>query len=175
MPLAQVTGPDGDLRAERIEIVLARSENGVDRLEAYNRVTTVLGARTATGSRMTYHAREERYVMSGVGVTPVSLRESSCRETTGRTVTFFKSSDRIIVDGNETRRTENQVLHSTASVESAPAIASHAMTSSTLQTKELTKSYGGRTVVRGVSIEVASGEIVGCSGRTCGARRRRST
>ncbi len=108
VPLAQVTGPDGDLRAERIEIVLARSENGVDRLEAYNRVTTVLGARTATGNRMTYHAREERYVMSSAGVTPVSLRESSCRETTGRTVTFFKSSDRIIVDGNETRRTETK-------------------------------------------------------------------
>jgi LPS export ABC transporter protein LptC len=108
VPLAQVTGPDGDLRAERIDIVLARTENGVDRLEAYNRVTTVLGSRTATGSRMTYHASDERYVMSGAGVTPVSLRESSCRETTGRTVTFFKSSDRIIVDGNETRRTETK-------------------------------------------------------------------
>jgi lipopolysaccharide export system ATP-binding protein len=36
--------------------------------------------------------------------------------------------------------------------------------SSTLRTQELTKSYGGRTVVRGVSIEVASGEIVGLLG-----------
>jgi lipopolysaccharide export system ATP-binding protein len=36
--------------------------------------------------------------------------------------------------------------------------------SSTLRTIELTKSYGGRTVVRGVSIEVASGEIVGLLG-----------
>jgi lipopolysaccharide export system protein LptA len=107
VPLAQVSGPDGDLRAERIEIILAREENGVDRLEAYNRVSMVVGARTATGSRLTYHAREERYVISSTGVIPVSIRES-CQETTGRTLTFFKSSDRIIVDGNETRRTETK-------------------------------------------------------------------
>ena len=54
-------------------------------------------------------------------------------------------------------------MHTAATVESAAAIAVHAMTS-TLQTKELTKSYGGRTVVRGVSIEVGSGEIVGLLG-----------
>ena len=35
---------------------------------------------------------------------------------------------------------------------------------STLRTQELTKSYGGRTVVRGVSLDVASGEVVGLLG-----------
>ena len=35
---------------------------------------------------------------------------------------------------------------------------------STLRTIQLTKSYGGRTVVRGVSIDVSSGEIVGLLG-----------
>jgi lipopolysaccharide export system ATP-binding protein len=35
---------------------------------------------------------------------------------------------------------------------------------STLRTESLTKSYGGRTVVRGVSIDVVSGEIVGLLG-----------
>ena len=34
----------------------------------------------------------------------------------------------------------------------------------TLRTQDLTKSYGGRTVVRGISLEVASGEVVGLLG-----------
>jgi lipopolysaccharide export system ATP-binding protein len=34
----------------------------------------------------------------------------------------------------------------------------------TLQTRDLTKSFGGRTVVRGVSLEIASGEVVGLLG-----------
>jgi lipopolysaccharide export system ATP-binding protein len=34
----------------------------------------------------------------------------------------------------------------------------------TLRTQDLTKSYGGRTVVRGVSLDVASGEVVGLLG-----------
>src|ERR671919_2955325 len=36
--------------------------------------------------------------------------------------------------------------------------------SSTLRTQALTKSYSGRTVVRGVSLDVASGEVVGLLG-----------
>src|SRR6516162_11127193 len=35
---------------------------------------------------------------------------------------------------------------------------------STLRTHNLTKSYSGRTVVRGVNLDVASGEIVGLLG-----------
>jgi lipopolysaccharide export system ATP-binding protein len=34
----------------------------------------------------------------------------------------------------------------------------------TLRTHQLTKSYGGRTVVRGVSLDVSSGEVVGLLG-----------
>ena len=34
----------------------------------------------------------------------------------------------------------------------------------TLRTEDLTKSYGGRTVVRGVSLDVSSGEVVGLLG-----------
>src|SRR6476661_3221412 len=42
------------------------------------------------------------------------------------------------------------------------AISHHLM--ATLRTQNLTKSYGGRTVVRGVSLDVSSGEIVGLLG-----------
>ena len=34
----------------------------------------------------------------------------------------------------------------------------------TLRTHDLTKSYGGRTVVKGISLEVGSGEVVGLLG-----------
>jgi lipopolysaccharide export system ATP-binding protein len=34
----------------------------------------------------------------------------------------------------------------------------------TLLTRDLTKSYGGRTVVRGVNVEIASGEVIGLLG-----------
>src|SRR6476469_4145523 len=34
----------------------------------------------------------------------------------------------------------------------------------TLKTEELTKAYGGRTVVRGVNLDVSSGEVVGLLG-----------
>src|SRR5438445_5660848 len=35
---------------------------------------------------------------------------------------------------------------------------------STLRTHDLTKSYAGRTIVRGVNLDVASGEVVGLLG-----------
>jgi lipopolysaccharide transport protein LptA len=113
---AQMRGAQGDLSAERIEIVLAKEGNTVERLEGYTRITLRLDERTAVGARLTYYASEERYVMSAAGTTPVKIADAqtspsgavSCSETTGRTLTFFKSTDRIIVDGNEQKRTETQ-------------------------------------------------------------------
>ena len=114
---AQLSGPQGDLRGERIEIALAKEGNKVERLEGYTGVTLKLEKRTAVGSRLTYYASEERYVMSAAGTTRVTVTDVqtapsgavTCRETVGRTLTFYKSTDTISVDGNDQNRTETQV------------------------------------------------------------------
>ena len=114
---AQLSGPQGDLRGERIEIVLAKEGNKVERLEGYTGVTLKLDKRTAVGSRLTYYASEERYVMSAAGTTRVRVVDTktassgavTCTETVGRTLTFYKSTDTISVDGNDQNRTETQM------------------------------------------------------------------
>ena len=103
----QLSGPQGDLRARRIDVVLGETTSRADRLEAYTEVNIRLDTRVATGDRLTYFAEDERYVMSGVATVPVTIIEE-CRETSGRTLTFFKSAERIIVDGSEEVRTQSK-------------------------------------------------------------------
>ena len=45
----------------------------------------------------------------------------------------------------------------------------------TLETEDLGKAYGGRQVVRGVSMEIAQGEVVGLLGPNGAGRRPAST
>jgi LPS export ABC transporter protein LptC len=104
---AQLSGPQGDIRARRIEVVLGQTTSSAVRLEAYKDVSAHLGVRVATGDRLTYFAEDERYVMSGIATIPVTIIEE-CRETSGRTMTFFKSTARIIVDGREEVRTQSK-------------------------------------------------------------------
>jgi phage baseplate assembly protein gpV len=70
--------------------------------------------RTATGGRLTYHAAAEQYDMAGTATAPVKVVDA-CREITGKTLTFYKSADRITVDGNEEIRTETKSGGSCAS------------------------------------------------------------
>ena len=103
--LAQLSGPQGDLRAVKIEIVLAAAGARAERLEAYTSVELGVDKRKATGGRLTYFAADDRYLLTGVGGVPVRVVEN-CRSITGKTLTFFKATDRIIVDGDEEIRTQ---------------------------------------------------------------------
>jgi lipopolysaccharide export system protein LptA len=100
---AHLAGPEGDLTADRIEIYLMEGGGEVDRLEAYTTVSIKLpDGRRATGVRLTYVAASDQYDMAG---TPVKLEDES-GQSTGNSLTLWRSTDRIVVDGKEQRRTE---------------------------------------------------------------------
>lgn len=100
---AHLNGPEGDLAADRIELFLKEGGGEVERVEAYTSVTLrTSDGRKASGNRLTYVAAREQYDMTGA---PVKLEDES-GETTGNSLTFFRSTDRIVVDGKEQRRTE---------------------------------------------------------------------
>jgi lipopolysaccharide export system protein LptA len=88
-------------------VILAPAASRIDRLEAFTDVNVRLDTRVATGDRLTYFDQDGRYVITGIATVPVTIIEE-CRETTGRTVTFFRSSERVIVDGNEEIRTQSR-------------------------------------------------------------------
>jgi len=113
---AHVNGPQGDCRGVKIEMYFAETGSTLERAEAYQQVKLLADARTAAGDRMTYFAGEEKYVMTG---RPVTTVDEECRETKGKTLTFWRSTDRIIVDGNEEIRT--LTTNSAAPAGGAPA------------------------------------------------------
>jgi lipopolysaccharide transport protein LptA len=100
---AHVVGAEGDLTADTIELYLEKEGSALERAEARGEVTLRLDGRSAYGDTLLYFALDERYEVIG---SPVRIEEE-LRVTTGKTLTFFKSTDRIVVDGNE-RRTETK-------------------------------------------------------------------
>jgi len=99
---AHVSGPQGDLRASRIELFLAAEVNELQRVEAFTAVALNDATRTVSGDRLTYTAAEGRYVVVG---SPVKIL-ADCRETTGRTLTFYRSTNNIDVEPSDQFRTQ---------------------------------------------------------------------
>ena len=48
---------------------------------------------------------DEKYVVTGA---PVTMIDADCQEMSGKTLTFFKASDRVQVDGNDEVRTQTK-------------------------------------------------------------------
>jgi hypothetical protein len=102
----QLSGPQGNLDAGgRIEIRLAEGGGAAQQIDAYTNVRLRLGDRRATGGdTLTYHAADEKYVMTAGSAAPLIL-VSACRESSGKTLIFYKANDTIEVDGKQERRT----------------------------------------------------------------------
>ena len=90
------------MKAEKIELFLKPPGNELVRAEGYDNVVLKETGRTTTGSRVSYFADDERYIASGM---PVKVIDECDFETAGRTLTFHKATDTIVVDGQKNFRT----------------------------------------------------------------------
>jgi lipopolysaccharide export system protein LptA len=106
---AHLVGPEGDMSAAKIELYLKTSGDELDRAEAFGDATDKMTLReqnrTTTGVHMTYTADREIYVVDGL---PATVVDECGRETIGRTLTFVKATDTIVVDGNQQIRTQTK-------------------------------------------------------------------
>lgn len=106
-PPAQLAGPQGDLRADRIVITLADASRSMERMDATGRVTMTVDARTIAGARLRYAVADERYDVEGTPAAPVTVTQA-CDSTTGRTLTWFRATDRMLIDGRDDARTQTK-------------------------------------------------------------------
>ena len=101
---ANLENPRNDLSAESIEVLLQDDARTLDRIFAAGDVTLELPGRRVTGETMAYADADGRYEMEGDPVEILEQSEDACRETTGRSLTFF-ITDEVQVDGEGEGRT----------------------------------------------------------------------
>lgn len=94
---AHLSGPQGDMTADKVELFLKPSGDELDRAEGYDQITLREQHRKTTGTRLTYTTSDDRYLVTGA---PVKVVDECGRETVGKTLTFLKATDTITVDGN---------------------------------------------------------------------------
>ncbi len=102
---AQLSGEQGNLAATKLELQLGKVENALESLDATGAVTAIVDQRTVTGTRLTYSPDDEKYEVVGA---PVKMLDAECQETSGKKLTFWKASDRVLVDGNNEVRTQTK-------------------------------------------------------------------
>jgi lipopolysaccharide export system protein LptA len=98
-----LNGAAGDLSADEISVFLRAGTREMERLEANGAVSLrASDGRRATGKGLVYRAQTEQYDVVGA---PARL-DDTFGQTTGRLLTFSRSTARIVVDGKEQKRTE---------------------------------------------------------------------
>ena len=93
------------MTASRIELYLKPSGDELERAEAYDNLTLREQNRETKGAKLVYTTADDTYVITG---TPVRIVDQCQRETIGRTLTFNKGADTVVVDGNSQIRTQTK-------------------------------------------------------------------
>ena len=96
-------GAEGDVTAEKLELFLVKGANELERAEGYGANGTVIvkeGHRVATGARLTYTAKDEKYLMTGTPVEAVEIAPNDCKKSVGAVLTFRRAVDTVSMTGN---------------------------------------------------------------------------
>jgi lipopolysaccharide transport protein LptA len=107
---AHMIGSEGDVTAEKLELFLVSGANELERAEGYGANGTVVvkeGERVATGARLTYTAKDQKYLMTGTPVEAVENTPPDCKKSVGAVLTFHRSVDTVTMTGNELIRSES--------------------------------------------------------------------
>ncbi len=102
---AALAGPRSTLRGGTIELFLHDDARTLDRMQAAGDVALELETRSVTAATLTYDDRDGRYDLTGAPVRVVQRMAGGCRETTGRSVTFYTTGESISADGQSAERT----------------------------------------------------------------------
>jgi lipopolysaccharide transport protein LptA len=99
---AHMSGPSGDVTADKIELFLAEQGGELERAEAEGNVVSRQEARRAYGKHLTYLAKDDTYTMTGSPVKIFDQTPTNCRITEGATLTFHRTGNTTIASGNDT-------------------------------------------------------------------------
>jgi lipopolysaccharide export system protein LptA len=99
---AHMSGPSGDVTADKIELFLAEQGGELERAEADGNVISRQEARRAYGKHLTYLAKDDTYTMTGSPVKIFDQTPTNCRITEGATLTFHRTGNTTIASGNDT-------------------------------------------------------------------------
>jgi lipopolysaccharide export system protein LptA len=97
-----MSGPSGDLTADRLELFLAEQGGQLERAEADGNVVSRQEARRAYGKHLTYVAKDDIYTMTG---SPVKLYDDAapnCKVSEGATARFHRTGNTMDVSGSDT-------------------------------------------------------------------------
>lgn len=107
---AHMSGPDGDVTADKLELYLTEDGGELERAEGYGNVISRQVTRRAYGNHLTYLAAKDEYTMVG---TPVKIYDDTppnCKVTTGATLTFHQAIDTIRSIGNATSSQQTESI-----------------------------------------------------------------
>jgi lipopolysaccharide export system protein LptA len=110
---AHMSGPDGDVTANKIELYLTDSGDELERAEAYAGTEEVVSrqeTRLAYGNHLTYVAAKDEYTMVGKPVRIYDNTPPNCKLTKGSVLTFHRATDTIRSIGNHTTGQQTQSI-----------------------------------------------------------------